>query len=144
MKINCLLTSCTPGEYDYLKKIHPHTVEALGEHIDIRDAMTRDAIPLVFVFFGSERQRKFWLRDKDIEPKHVRLATDPSRLQGLRARVIPVRVDPYWQPMGIDERNAVISSDWHLRDMESKVGSLWDVRNEVNPVPENERWIRLA
>jgi hypothetical protein len=134
-----------PGEYAFLQKLYPRLVEALGDHLVINDDQDgRDAIPLIFVFFGTERQRLFWLRDKDIDPKHVRLALDIERLQGLRARVIPVSVDPFWHPVGIDERYRFGAAEWYIKDMESKVGSLWDVRHEVNPIPENERWVRLA
>ncbi|ASR84088.1 hypothetical protein SEA_TEACUP_82 [Arthrobacter phage Teacup] len=139
-------TVCTPAEYAALKELYPRLVEGLGDYLIPRlDIFSyENALPLVFVFMGTEKQRKFWMRDKDLNPKHVRLVTEPAYLQGLRARAVPVRVDPYWTPLGIDERVDYAASKWYLEDMESKVGSLWDIRNQENPIPENDRWIRLA
>ncbi|UTN92084.1 hypothetical protein SEA_DARBY_80 [Arthrobacter phage Darby] len=138
-------TVCTMAEYVVLQKMHPRLVEGLGEYLVPKDnGSYENAVPFLFVFMGTEKQMQFWLRDKDLNPKHVRLITKPEYLQGLRARAVPVGVDPYWVPFGIDERISYNSSKWYLEDMESKVGSLWDIRNQVNPIPEGERWIRLA
>jgi len=138
-------TVCTMAEYILLQKMRPRLVEALGTYLIPMEEMDYSSgLPLIFVFYGTERQMQYWLLNKDIDPKHVRLITEPNRLQGLRARAIPIRIDPYWHPVGLDERVGFDSSEWYLKDMESKVGSLWDIWNQVNPVPENERWIRLA
>jgi hypothetical protein len=148
-KLNYPYTSCTAGEYVYMQNYNPHLVEALGDYLFIErehndDPRLERSIPLLFVFHGSSRQRGFWLRNKNINPKHVHLIIEPERLQGLRARAVPVSLDPFWHPMGIGERSAALSSEHYIRDLRDRYGDLWDVRKEVNPIPDNEKWVRLA
>lgn len=143
-KLNFPITTCTPGEFEYIKKTHSMLIEKLGsDHLVVIDDHHRDALPLIFVFYGTERQRDFWMRDKDINPKHVRMLTDPGRLQGIRARVMPVRLDHYWTPFGIDERNAAATSEWYISDLRSRFGDLWDVCRYLHP-EDQKRWVRLA
>ncbi len=143
-KLNYPITTCTPGEFEYLRKWNPILVEKLGaDHLVMLDDYHKDGLPLIFVFHGTERQRQFWLRDKDINPKHVKLVTDPGRLQGLRARVVPVSVDQFWVPMGLDERIGTASSEWYISDLRSRYGDLWDVCRYLHP-EDQKRWVRLA
>lgn len=136
---------CTSGEFDFLKKKYPDLVEKLGDYLVGNDDTTvvEDALPLCFIFFGTEKQRRFWMRDKDIDPRHVRLATDYRRIQGLRARVVDVCIDPFWIPMGVDERCALQSSDWECKKLIAMFGTLHDVVRMLHP-EDDKKWIRLA
>ncbi|QFG13690.1 hypothetical protein PBI_SHEPARD_85 [Arthrobacter phage Shepard] len=143
MKGTSLFSDCTPGEFDYIQKAHPQLVEKLGSHLVVTDNHPLDSFPILFIFTGTPRQRDFWLRNKNIDPKHVRLITDYQRLQGMRARVLQVELDPLWAPMGPDERYAAAQSDWYIRDLRSRFGDLWDVVRALHPEDE-KKWIRLA
>lgn len=142
-KLNFPYTDCTPGEFNYLKKSHPMLVQKLGLYLRVGPEKVDDSLPIAFVFHGTERQRQFWLRNKDIDPKHVKLITDPSRLQGLRARVIEVNIDHCWSPMGFDERIGTEYSKWYISDLRSRYGNLWDVCRFLHP-EDQKRWVRLA
>lgn len=142
-KLSFPYTDCTAGEFNYIRQSHPLLVQKLGLHLRVGPEKVDDSLPIIFVFRGTERQRDFWLRDKDIEPKHVKLVTDPGRLQGLRARVIEVSVDHFWVPMGLDERIGTASSEWYISDLRSRYGDLWDVCRYLHP-EDQKRWVRLA
>jgi hypothetical protein len=133
-------------EYDYLKNRYPKLVEALGEYLFVEEkAIEHAALPVVFIFIGDERQQRHWMKTHGFtDNRTVRRITDVGRLQGMRARAVPVQVDAFWQPMGIDERLDAGAGEWYIKDMCSKVGDLWDIRNQVNPIPDNEKWVRLA
>ena len=144
--MNYPITTCTAGEYDVLKKHSPMLVDKLGDHLIVvkwEDQYLPRSMPLLFIFVGTEKQKQYWLRDKDIDPRDIVLITDMHRLQGRRGRPFPVQLDPYWAPMGPDEREATNRSNWYIQDMESKTGSLWDVVRFLHPEDE-KKWIRLA
>lgn len=143
-KLNYPYSDCTSGEFAFIKRSHPYLVQKLGLHLRVGPEKVDDSLPIIFVFEGTERQRDFWLRDKDIDPCHVKLLTDPGRLQGLRARVIPVHLDRFWTPLGIDERIGAISSGWYISDLRSRYGDLWDVVRFLHPEDPKKKWIRLA
>ncbi|QGZ17290.1 hypothetical protein SEA_GIANTSBANE_86 [Arthrobacter phage Giantsbane] len=146
VKGTSLFSDCTPGEFDYIRKAHPSLVEKLASHLVVHNEPPQQpftSLPIVFIFTGTDRQRDYWLRDKDIDPKHIRLITDYQRLQGMRARVLQVELDPFWAPMGPDERYAAAQSDWYIRDLRSRYGDLWDVVRTLHPEDE-KKWIRLA
>jgi hypothetical protein len=144
--VNYPLTTCTQGEYDFFKKHSPYLVEKLGDHLivtDVNDGYMARSIPLVFIFFGTKRQLQFWLRNKDLNPKHIFLATEGRRMQGLRARPYPIYFDEYWAPMGQDERIELSITHHEIWNMEDRAGSLKAVLRFLNPEDE-KKWIRLA
>lgn len=137
-------TTCTSGEYVYLRSVAPSMVEKLGPALIETDEHDRIALPVRFIFFGSARQMQYWQRSHDIDPRNLFLAIDGrSRLQGLMGRPWPIYFDDMWVPQGTDERVMVDYTNHTVRDMESRSGSLWDVVRFLHPEDE-KKWIRLA